>query len=260
MRKVFAVVILIFASIACLFSCGKGEETVYYTVHFDVSYVSASMSVPEDLSVADGEGITLPSFEAEPSPCKTFIWTKDPLGKTSYDPASPVREDTTLYAVEVPKRYKILYLFEDDGIVNSPENPSSYDATEEIVLQAPLRTTIPFGYKFSKWSYADDPNSDVTRIEVGTTGDIVLRAYLLPGVYEIYVDGDRRGAKDPNGDYVFGTEMTLLPLDKEGFVGYTAYDDPSLTVTTLTPSFLEENKDRLLSGGVIRLRAMWSEE
>lgn len=260
MRKVFTVIILILATLVCCVSCKETEEAVFRTVHFDVSYAVASMDVPADIVVADGEKITLPTIEAEATPGNVYIWTADPVKKDRYDDSSSVTADMTLYAVEVPKSYKIIYLFEFDGVVNSPLNPTEYDSTEEIVLQAPYKTTIPFGYKFTGWCYADDPTSNVTTIAAGTKGDVVLRARIERVEYEVQYRNTKNAA-NPNGvSYLFGDEVTLLPLEAAGFVGFVSYADPTLVVTTLTSDFIVENEKRLFTGGVIALKAKWSEQ
>jgi len=260
MRKASAVIILLLTALFCFACCGQEEELVFHTVRFDVSYASASMEAPSDISVEDGKTVILPGIKAEATPGNVYIWTTDPIGKPRFDPSSSITEDLTFYAVEVPKRYKITYLFEFDGIVNSPKNPIDYDSTEEIVLQSPVVTTIPYGYKFIKWSYADDKESDVTRIPVGTKGDIVLRAYIIPATYKVEY-ADVNGEENPNAkSYLFGDELKLEPLDAEGFVCFTAKKDPTLVVEELTPAFITEHKDSLIQGGYIYLKAKWSDE
>ena len=258
MRKAVAIIILIVAALACFASCKREEEPIIHTVHFDVSYALASMDVPSDVEVADGETIALPVIEAEATPGNVYIWTKDRETKIRYDASQPVKENMTLYAVEVPKSYKIIYLFEFDGVVNSSLNPTEYDSTEEIVLEEPLKTSVPFGYKFKGWYNADDQEVRVTSIAVGTKGDVVLRARFDRVEYEVHYR-DMRNAENPNGDrYLFGDEMTLLPLEADGFVGFVSYKDPTLSVTELTEDFLVENEQRLMNGGIIVLKAKWS--
>ena len=260
MKKFFSIMILILAGLGCLVSCKKAPKIVYHTVRFDVSYTSVTMEVPATLSVADGTAFVLPTVEAEATPGNVFIWTADPEKKDRYDAASPLGGDLTLYAVEVPKKYKIIYLFEFDGVVNSSENPAEYDSTEEIVLRSPNVLTVPFGHKFVKWSYADDMDSNVTHIPAGTQGDIVLRAHIIPATYKVdYFN--LKGTANPNGNrYVFGDEMMLEALDAEGFVCFAAKKDPTFVVEALTPEFVEEHQDKLLDGGCICLTAKWSNE
>jgi len=256
MKRIAAIIILIITAVGCFTACRSKDEPAVYTVSFDLSYCSVNMSFPADVQVEEGKRVDLPTVDAEPTPGKVFQWTKDPVGKEKYDAAQPVSGNMTLYLVEVPKQYTITYLFEIDGVVNSTENRTLFDGTEAVELYAP--TLMPFGYKFIKWCYPNDKNSKVESIPVGTRGDVVLRAYIIPVVYDVVIT-DLNGATNPNAAvYSFGDEMTLDPPDEEGFVCYVAHEDATLVVDKLTPSFIIENQESLFNGGYIYLRAKWS--
>ena len=126
---------------------------------------------------------------------------------------------------------------------------------------------MPFGYKFLRWAYYNDLESNVTTIEKGTEWDVVLRAIIEPAEYTIHYRG---GAdSNPNPDtYIFGTTLSLEAPSKEGyrFLGYTLLDDPSKkAVTEITAEFLLNNWEIIAHGASgngldIFLNANWELE
>ncbi len=258
MKRV-VVLLLLFVLTFGLFSCKKAKpaEDVFYTVEFNTLSLPVESTAPAALSVKEGEVVTKPEFSAPATAGYVVVWTKDPLTKVVYDFSSPVTESFVLYAVEIPKNYSIIYLTERGA--NDSRNPTTYSkATETFSLYEPV---MPFGYRFIKWAYFDDPESAVVCVEKGTEGDIVLRAVMKAVTYDVkYVDG---GDVNPNPTtYLFGTELSLESPSKEGyrFLGYTITDDRNNTpVTALDPTFVEANRVTLFyeNGVTISLKANW---
>jgi len=241
-----------------LASCEGGSESVSYTVHFDVSHLSYAVTVPADLTVAAGETVTAPALNGESAAGLETIWTTEPTAPTRYDFTKAVAADLTLYAVEVPKTYKIVYLVEEEKGQNSAQNPATYDGSKAVTLADPIAA---FGYRFVKWSYFDDQESAVTNIAAGSKGDVILRAVFAPRVYAM-IYSDVNGAVNTNpASYTFGDRITLadLSLDGNEFIGFTARYGQSLVVTEITPEFLEAHHDELINGGIC-LRANWRDE
>ena len=259
MKRFFAVVIL-FVLLLGVASCKKvvpPEEDVFFQVQFITTSLPYDVTPPETLSVKQGECAVCPTLDVEPTAGYVVIWTTDLIEKAQYDFSVAVTENLTLYAVEVPRTYRITYLIAHGKNVAS--NVTSYSkATETFYLQTPK---LDFGYKFIKWAYFNDPDSKVESIEKGSEGDLVLRAVTQAVEYDVYYDDP--GDSNPNpATYVFGTTVSLESPLRDGyeFRGYTIAEDPKNTpVTTLEPSFIEANKDALFykNGVAIWLKANW---
>ena len=265
MKKPIALIAAIFllcSAAFCLFSCKKKKVDLkdeVYTVSFSTAYLSSSAFAPDPVKVKRGETIGKPDVTYDAKAGFEVVWSPDGLNPYAYDFSSPVTESFTLYAVEVPKKYAIKYLLQMGR--NAAENPSSYDKTTEFML---AKAIAPFGWKFVKWSYFDDPESNVTRIEKGTEGTLVLRAVFEPVRYEVLYIG-LEGAENPNPEvYVFGEELPLQDLSRSDarFLGFSvggAADGEY--VRALTPSFVEEHQKELfkVNGSSIALFANWEE-
>lgn len=258
--KRFVAILLLIVLALCLFSCKKKnqpQQDVFYQVTFNtVAFPTATQ--PEAVTVKEGEAVARPAFDGVASAGNVVAWTKDTATNEVYDFSAPVTESFTLYAVEVPKTYKIIYLL-DHG-VNSSANPTTYSAASEtIVLQPPVYTSH-FGYKFIKWAPDTDASSKVEEIPQGTEGDIVLRAVFEPVEYNVcYEDA---GDTNPNPTkYLFGTTVTLQDPSKNDhrFLGYTIKWDSGTAVTALTPEFVEAHQEALYheNGVDIYLKANW---
>ena len=135
--------------------------------------------------------------------------------------------------------------------------PIGSDARFSIVLYMISMTSLGVSFRLTNSTLSVNL---LTTIAAGTKGDVVLRARIERVEYEVQYRNTKNAA-NPNGDsYLFGDEVTLLPLEAAGFVGFVSYADPTLEVTTLTADFIVENEKRLFTGGVIALKAKWSEE
>jgi len=260
--KRFLVSILLIVLLFGVFSCKKKNnvaEDVFYQVEFSTSALPFTATPPDGVRVKAGEAISAPVFDVEPTAGYVVVWVKDPQTKETYDFTACVTESFTLYAVEVPRSYKVVYLMERG--TNSKANPTVFTkATETIYLQAPNEHSH-FGYRFVKWAYYDDPDSSVTVIEKGTEGDIVLRAVFSPVTYDVAYENP--GDQNPNPTtYEFGTTLTLQTPQREGFdfCGYTIADDTSGTVVTeLTAEFVEAHWSALVHKDAhsLYLKANW---
>ena len=257
-----AALALVFSAAVCFVSCKQKKKDLkeeVYTISFSTAYLTSSALAPASQKVKRGEAAELPDARYEVRAGYVVVWARDGLSPSAYDFSAPVTESFTLYAVEVPKSYKITYLLEMGKNVKA--NPTIYDKTSDIILS---NAVAPFGYKFVKWSYYDDPESVVTRIEKGTEGDLVLRAVFTPVRYGVLYVG-LEGAENPNADtYLFGEEMPLESPLREGyrFLGFTINGQAGgAVVERLTPTFVEENQTALFrtNGSHIALYANWEE-
>ena len=257
----FAAILLLFSAAICFFSCKdkKGDlKDEVYTVSFSTAYLSSSAFAPDPVKVKRGDLLQKPSASYDAKAGYEVVWARDGLDPYAYDFSSPVTESFTLYAVEIPKKYSIRYLLQMGR--NASENPSSYDKTSEFNF---AKAIAPFGWKFVKWSYFDDPESTVTRIEKGTEGSIVLRAVFEPVRYEVLYIG-LEDAENPNpAFYVYGETLALQDPSREGarFLGFSITGATGEYVRSLTPSFVEAHQKELfkVNGSSIALFANWEE-
>ena len=263
MRKVvslLAAFVLLAVAAFCLPACKKKKGNLkdeVYTVSFSTAYLSSSAFAPEGVKVKRGNAVPKPTETYEAKAGCEVVWVRDALNPSAYAFSSPVTESFTLYAVEMPKNYKIIYLLEMGS--NPSANPTTYRRTSDFTL---ANANAPFGYKFVKWSYYDDPESLVLRIEQGTEGDLVLRGVFAPVQYAVLYF-NLEDAENPNeSSYLFGEEMTLKNPSRSGyrFLGFTINDQEGGTyVSALTPSFVEENQKALFrtNGSDLALCANW---
>ena len=235
------------------------EEGVFFTVTYITSQLPYDVTPPADAKVEKGAKASVPTLDAAPTAGYVVIWTIDVTKKTAYDFSAAVEGDLTLYAVEVPRTYQVIYIL--DPCKNVKANPTSFTkATETIYL---ADAYCDFGYKFVKWAYYDDPESEVAAIVTGTEGDVVLRAVVTPADYEItYLEE----GENPNPKtYRFGDTLSLESPSREGyrFCGYTIGGDADNTPvpTTLTAEFILANQEKLFKlNGTICLQANWEAE
>ena len=98
--------------------------------------------------------------------------------------------------------YTITY--ELNGGINSPENPAGYNAGSEVVFSDPVKE----GNLFMGWFTDSGFTQQITRIDKGTTGDIMLYAKWEVRVYTITFDTD---GGTPVGPITqdFGTVITV---------------------------------------------------
>ncbi len=260
MKRLLALLLSILLLLA-LCSCGdRGSEDITEEVFFTVTFVTSTLpydvTPPESTLVKEGESVSRPILDASPTAGYVVIWTKDRETKAAYDFSSAVTESVTLYAVEIPRTYTVTYLIQEG--TNHPANITSFTKeTETFILKAP---SVPFGYRFVKWAYADDPDSVVESIAKGTEHNILLRAVVTPVEYMItyFVPGDT----NPNpATYLFGETLTLEAPSRDGydFIGYTIMGDSANTpVTTITKEFIRAYEDILFrENGTIGLKANW---
>ena len=261
MKRLFASLLLLVLLFG-LFSCkdrNKPAEDIFYQVEFSTSNLPYEAAPPEKVTVKAGESIAAPEFSVEPTAGYVVIWTRDVLSKTPYDFSATVSENFILYAVEVPRSYRITYLIEKGR--NDSRNPTSFTKATEDVALYPIVSESLFGYRFLKWAYFDDPESDVTAIEQGTETDIILRAVFEPVTYNVLCY-DTVADSTRNFDYVFGTTLSLEIPEKGGyrFVGYTIRGDQNETpVTELTAEFVLAHRQALTyySAGNFSIQENW---
>ena len=225
MKKLFALLLSIFLLFA-VSSCGDKEsdvpsEDIFFTVTFITSSLPYDVTPPESAIVKQGDAASRPTLDVGPSAGYVVIWTKDRETKKEYDFSASVEENLTLYAVEIPRTYEVKYLFDVEGATNHPKNITTFTKeTETFLLKAP---SVPFGYHFEKWAYANNPESTVESIEKGTEHNVFLRAVITPVEYMItyFVAGDT----NPNpSTYLFGDTLSLESPLRDGFdfIGYIA--------------------------------------
>ena len=263
MKRVLGV-LMILLLLTGLFACKKkgkepaAEEAVLFEVTFSTTLLPYDSTPPESVTVKKGESVSEPTLQTTPTAGNRVIWTQSTSERTPYDFSSPVEKNFVLYAVEVPRDYKITYLLEIG--TNSSKNPATYSAASEtITLVDPI---LPLGYRFDKWSYFDDPDSRVTEIPQGSEGDIVLRAVWHKREFKIlyYEEGE----VNPNPtSYLFGEDLSLESPSRAGyrFTGFVCHGDRKLAVEEITSEFLLAHWNSLLENGIdIVLLATWEVE
>ena len=117
--------------------------------------------------------------------------------------------------------YEITYNLQGEGIVNN--NPRSYDGSQEITLENPVRP----GYDFLGWSGTGiNGKSLEVKIDLGSVGNRVYEANWRAKIYTISLDpnGGNCNAKQISVNY--NSEFTLPTPIREGyrFAGWY-YDD-----------------------------------
>ena len=90
-----------------------------------------------------------------------------------------VRQDETVTAVYTPVPYTITYELGEG--TNPLSNVEEYTVETALRLEAPSKT----GYDFEGWYTDAEYREQVTAIEQGTTGDVVLYAKWSPAQYKI---------------------------------------------------------------------------
>lgn len=267
MKRALLLFCLIFALLFSLSACKKEENgsasEELFEVTFFTSFLPTAAASPESQLVKKGGRVSEPTLNYEPTAGFRVIWTRDAREGVPYDFSEAVTGAFTLYAIEVPRTYSIVYLL--DGGVGVKANPTSYDkGSGTILLSALPDENCPEGYHFLKWSYFDDPDSTVEEIPQGSEGDIVLRAVYAVNRYEIQYH-DVYGAVNPNAEthpiFAYGEEITLEEPTKEGsrFVGWRcAPNGEFLPNDTLTTAFVRECiYEKRIWTGIIHLYAVW---
>lgn len=260
--KRFLPLVLILCLLLGLCACETQEKSDASRESFEISFRTSDLPYeaeePASVTVTKGGTVREPELSAEPTAGHIVIWTREEGVPNAYDFSQPVHSSFILYAMEIPKTYTITYLIEVG--TNDKRNPATYTKDAETIRLKSVNT--PFGYRFFKWSYFDDPDSAVTAIEKGTEGDIVLRAQVFPVEYRVLYADEGEVNGNPTR-YTFGTTVSLDQAPtKEGyrFLGFTIYGDPAKTpVTELTPSFVSEHRAALFkaNGSDIYLQANW---
>ena len=124
-------------------------------------------------------------------------------------------ENLTVVAKWIPIKYSITYIL--NGGTNNPLNPSSYTIEDEIVLKGPIME----GYSFVTWT--DNEGENISKIEKGTTGSIILNANWNDGNYykiELNANG---GTVTTTTYYVQYNKDYSLPIPKRkgyDFIGW----------------------------------------
>jgi len=162
-----------------------------------------------------------------------------------------------LYAQWESAEYAITY--ELNGGTNNSANPATYKATEEVVLSNPTKR----GYTFAGW-YTDSAfSSKVTKIAVGTKGNLVLYAKWTANTFKIAFDKNHSKATGTMAaqsvTYGSSAKLTKNTFKYKGytFAGWNTKADGSGTTYkdgSAVKSFIAEN------GTTIKLYAQWKTE
>lgn len=90
--------------------------------------------------------------------------------------------DKTFHAKWTPIKYLIVYLL--DGGTNNAGNPSSYTIESHFTFGNPEK----LGYYFAGWY--DENGNQITSIQLGTTGELVLIAHWTPVKNELSIESE----------------------------------------------------------------------
>jgi uncharacterized repeat protein (TIGR02543 family) len=107
--------------------------------------------------------------------------------------------------------YDISYVL--GGGTNNQTNPSEYTIeSDTITLQNPTR----INYVFDGWH--DENNNLVTKIEKGSTGDIILTAYWIGEEHNVFLSCDEtKGSVSGAGTYHYGSSVTIVATPKANY-------------------------------------------
>lgn len=137
----------------------------------------------------------------------------------------------TLYAQWKLKEYTITYVL--SGGKNHKSNPATYNVNSEFTLKEPTHEEYIFGGWFTDTSFTNE----VTKINKGTTGNLVLYAGWLQSTnyYNIKFNGNGHTSGSTKGmsDCLYGKEYTLTAngFKKKGYTfdGWNTKKDGSGT-------------------------------
>lgn len=108
--------------------------------------------------------------------------------------------------------YKITYIM-DEG-TNSNENITSYNVTTDFAFKTPTKK----GYSFKGWvNY--NTNEPISKIEPGTTGDLILQAIWSINTYTITVKPVSKayGYTSGSGEYEYQTKINIQAWANTGY-------------------------------------------
>lgn len=150
--------------------------------------------------------------------------------------------DVIVYAKWVPVQYSITY--ESEGTVTWKDRIDHYTVESETFdLPDPVRK----GYVFEGWKCGDEK---ISRIEKGTTGDVVVSAVWSPENYQICYQWNGGLAAVYPESYTYGKEVILPDAKRDGYTFGGWY---------LTASFSGNSYSRISADtiGDVTLYARW---
>jgi len=188
-----------------------------YTITFD----SNGGSLVEPLTADYGTKIIKPD-----NPIKegyVFVgWFSDEELTKLYTLSTMPSDDITLHAKWILEGYTITYNL--DGGINNENNKVDYMYGDEFELLSPSK----IGYKFIGWYTDSEFTTEIKKINVTDTGDIILYAKWEKEIYIITynLDGGINNEKNPVS-YTYGDEIVLLDPVRDGykFVGWYTDSD-----------------------------------
>ncbi|MBQ8293162.1 MAG: InlB B-repeat-containing protein [Bacilli bacterium] len=124
--------------------------------------------------------------------------------------------DITLEAKWEIITYQIGYLLNGGKIDNKIE---SYTCEDEFELPIPVKT----GYKFMGW------NGELTKIEKGSTGDLMLKAVWEIEEFDIVYELDGGTLEKPINKFTYNDEVELAEPSKTGYIFKGWYDNPDFS-------------------------------
>ena len=181
-------------------------EAISYTITYEVNGGTNSSANPTSYTIEEPISLSAPS-----RPGYTFAgWYSDPSFTSlslSFD------GNKTFYAKWSAIDYSISY--ELNGGTNSPSNPASFTAEEEVTLGEPTKA----GYAFDGW-YSDEAlQTQVTSIPKGSTSSVKVYAKwnLLTYTISYELDGGTNNSSNANS---YNTEQ-MIALGNPTRKGYT---------------------------------------
>ncbi len=146
--------------------------------------------------------------------------------------------DITLYAKWEVVDYAISYDLGEGGS-NGEGNPTSYNVETAVSLSDPTRP----GYEFAGWN---DGENDVSSIECGRTGDIVLTAKWNPKLnrFTLASEDESKGkASLVSGEGYSGESIQVSAAPEEGYLFRGWYAGETLVSEEASYSFLMPTQD-----------------
>lgn len=211
----------------------------YFTVSYILDGGANDSNNPTSYTI-DSNKITL--YEPTRAGYDFTGWTYNGKTVTEIDPTWI--DNVTLVANWRAHTYSITYKL--NGGTNDSSNPTSYTIeSDDITLNNPSR----IGYDFSGWYKTSSFTDQITTINKGSYGNLVIYAKWTSIVYSITynLDGGTNNSNNPS-TYTIESSFTLSAPSKTGYTFLGWFDNSGNQVTSIATG----------ATGALTLTAKWS--
>ena len=208
-----------------------------------ISYVSEYGTLPGD-ATNEATTITEANLPTLTETGYTFGgWYLESTFETLASIATEVTGDLTLYAKWTAIEYNITYNL--DSGANDEGNQATYTIEDAIAFADATKD----GYTFSGWfTEAAGAGTEVTKIELGSTGNVTLYAYFVATEYTITYNlyGATNHLDNPTTYDIETTTITLGDASKTSYTFDGWYDNTNFTGDAVTEIPLGSTGDVVL--------------